>query len=192
VTLLPALRAWLVAAALLAGCDRADPPPAAEANVAAAPLKAASTATQPASPALTGRVVDQAGLLSPEEEAQLTERLAALEDRTTDQLVVVTVPSLHGRTTEEYSRALGNHWGIGQEGRDNGVLLVVAPQERQVRIAVGYGLEPILTNARSHDIIQRDLLPAFREGRWNEGISAGVDSIIEILVASADEPRRGR
>ena len=191
-TLLPALRVLLAAAALLAGCDRADPPPAAEANVAAAPLKAASTATQPAYPALTGRVVDEAGLLSPEQEAALTERLAALEERTTDQLVVVTVPSLDGRTTEEYARALGNHWGVGQEGRDNGVLLLVAPEERQVRIAVGYGLEPILTNARSDEIIQRDLLPAFREGRWNEGISAAVDSIVEILVAQADQPRQGR
>jgi uncharacterized protein len=182
----------LVAAALLASCDRAAPPPAAETNVAAAPLKAASTAAQPAFPALTGRVVDEAGLLSPEQEAALTEKLAVLEDRTTDQLVVVTVPSLHGRTTGEYARGLGSHWGIGREDRDNGVLMLVAPQERQMWIAVGRGLEPILTNARSNEIIQRDLVPAFREGRWNEGISTGVDSIVETLVAHADEPRRGR
>jgi uncharacterized protein len=182
----------LVVAALLAACDRADPPPAAETREAAPPLKAASTATPPAFPALTGRVVDEAGLLSPEQEARLTERLAALEDRTTDQLVVVTVPSLRGRTTEEYAPALANHWGIGQEDQDNGVLLLVAPQERQVRIAVGYGLTPILTNARSDEIIQRDLLPAFRQRRWNEGIFAGVDSIVQTLVTHADEPRRGR
>src|SRR5688572_27548014 len=102
----------------------------------------ALAATQVAFPELTGRVVDQAGILAPEEETRLSDQLAALEVRTTDQLVVVTVPSLQGLSIDEFSQQLGNHWGIGRADRNNGVLLVVAPKERRVRIAVGYGLEP--------------------------------------------------
>jgi uncharacterized protein len=143
-------------------------------------------------PALTGRVVDQADLLNAAQEQQLVRTSQALERRTTDQLVIVTVPSLQGRAIEDYSRALGSHWGIGQREKDNGVLLVVAPNERLVRIAVGYGLEPILTNARASEIIDRDLLPAFRESRWNDGISAATQSIVSVLVAHEREPRRGR
>ena len=191
--------AWLVAALLLASCERVDrSAQLANGNAVqpAAPMAPAPDAppvdTGPAFPALTGRVVDEAGILEPDEEAGLADRLAALEGRTTDQLVVATVPSLQGLGIDDFSQRLGNHWGIGRADRSNGVLLVVAPQERRVRIAVGYGLEPILTNARSSEIIERDLLPAFRQGRWNEGISAGVDSIIATLVAEADTPRRGR
>lgn len=178
---------------MLAACDGADQAPAAAARDALpVPLSAASPADRPAFPALTGRVVDQADVLRPEDEARLAATIAALERRTTDQLVIVTVPSLGGRTIEDYSRTLGNHWRIGQADKDNGVLLVVAPQERQVRIAVGHGLEAILTNARASEIIDRDLLPAFRRSRWNEGISAGVDSIADTLLAHAHEPRLGR
>ena len=186
------LRVWLAATLLLAACDRAiEPPAAVEANAAAAapPLAAAAQADFPA---LTGRVVDNADLLRPDEEARLTERLAALERRTTDQLVIVTVPSLDGREIDDYSRDLGNLWRVGRADKDNGVLLVVAPAERRVRIEVGYGLEPILTNARSSEIIQRDILPHFREGRFREGIEAGADSIVRTLVEHEAEPRRGR
>jgi uncharacterized protein len=187
----PRLHALALWALLLAACDAAGPTPAdaPAAPVPAVPLRASA---EPVFPALTGRVVDQAGLLGSEEENRLAAASAELERRTSDQLVIVTVPSLNGRPIGEFARALGNHWGIGRKDKDNGVLLVVAPNERRVRIATGYGLEPILTNARSGEIIQRDLLPAFRESRWSEGISAGAEAIIRTLVDHADEPRRGR
>lgn len=188
-------RAWLAAALLLAGCDRAAQPTAAtDGNAAqiASPAPAPAASSQPQFPALTGRVVDNADLLRPDDEARLTAKLAELETRTTDQLVVVTVPSLDGRTVDEYSDSLGNHWGIGQAGRDNGVILLVAPTERRTRIAIGYGLEAVISNEQAQQIIDRDLLPAFRDARWKDGISSAVDSIIALLVASENVPRGRR
>ena len=146
----------------------------------------------PEFPELTGRVVDQAELLAPATEAQLTEALAALERRPADQLVIVTLNSLGGHSIERYSQALGNRWGVGQDDKDNGVLLVVAPTERRVRIAVGYGLQPILTPARATEIVERDIGPAFREQRFEAGVTAGAGAIIRTLTDHADEPRRGR
>ena len=143
-------------------------------------------------PALTGRVVDLADLLTADEEARLVSTSAELERRTSDQLVIATIRSLEGRSVEDYARELGNHWGIGQADKDNGVLLVVAPTERKVRIAVGHGLEPILTNERAAQIIDRDLVPNFREELWSEGIEAGTRSIVATLIAHEREPRRGR
>lgn len=143
-------------------------------------------------PPLTGRVVDMADLLSPAEEAALTRRLAALERRTSDQLVVVTTGSLGGRSIEEYGLRLGNGWGIGRRGRDNGILLIVAPREHKTRIEVGFGLEAILTDERADLIIRRDMLPRFRERNWNAGIDAGSRAIVATLVAHAGEPRRRR
>lgn len=132
-------------------------------------------------PALSGRVVDQGRLLDAPTEAALTQKLAALETDTGDQLVVVTVDSLQGYEIEEYGYRLGRHWGIGQKEGDNGVLLIVAPNERKVRIEVGYGLEPILTDALSAQIIQTRIVPAFRESAFQRGITAGVDAIDEQL-----------
>lgn len=143
----------------------------------------------PTFPALSGRVVDQAGLLSPAKEAELTERLAALERDTSDQLVVVTVDSLQGREIEEYGYQLGRAWGIGQKDTDNGVLLIVAPNEKKVRIEVGYGLEGIMTDALSALIIHNDILPAFREGGFERGITNGVDAIDTQLRLDPAEAR---
>ena len=186
----PALRAWLAATLLLAACDRSGTVPAAATGNEGAAATPASGQAQ--FPALTGRVVDRADLLTPDEEAQLTERLGALEDRTTDQFVVATIPSLAGRTVEDYSDSLATRWSLGQAGKDNGVLLLVAPNERRTRIAIGYGLEGIISNARAQQIIDHDLLPAFRERRWRDGISSGVDSIIFILVENESAPRGRR
>ena len=141
--------------------------------VAAVPAFAAP----PVFPALSGRVVDQARLLSPAREAELTETLAALERDTTDQLVVVTVDSLQGHEIEDYGYQLGRAWGIGQEDGNNGVLLIIAPEERKVRIEVGYGLEPVLTDALSALIIQNEILPSFRTGGYEAGIARGVAAI---------------
>ncbi|MES2834223.1 MAG: TPM domain-containing protein [Pseudomonadota bacterium] len=140
-------------------------------------------------PPLTGRVVDQARLLSPAKEAELTERLAALERDTSDQLVVVTVDSLQDREIEDYGYQLGRAWGIGQKDTDNGILLIVAPNEKKVRIEVGYGLEGIMTDALSALIIQNQILPAFREGGFERGIDEGVTAIDQQLRLDPAEAR---
>ena len=134
-------------------------------------------------PELGGRVVDQANLLSPEQEAELTQRLEALEQASTRQLVVVTVSSLEGYEIEDYGYRLGRHWGIGQEGANNGAILLVAPNERRVRVEVGYGLEGILTDALSSQIINGQILPRFRDNDYPGGIMAGADAIIQQLQA---------
>lgn len=141
----------------------------------------------PEFPPLTGRVVDQAGLLSPTAEAAVTEKLAALEGQTGDQLVVVTLTSLQDREIEDYGYQLGRAWGIGKSENDTGALLIVAPNERKVRIEVGYGLEPVLTDAMSSHIIQTDILPAFKVGGFERGITQGVDAIIAQLTLDPTE-----
>ena len=147
-------------------------------------------------PALTGRVVDAANILPPEVEAKITARSEAIEKQTTAQLVVATVPSLQGYEIEDYGYRLGRHWGIGQKrtaGKDgaatgdNGVILLVAPNERRVRIEVGYGLEPILTDALSSVIIQRAILPEFKAGNMPAGVLAGFDAIAKQVELPADE-----
>jgi uncharacterized protein len=141
-------------------------------------------------PQLTGRIVDQADLLTPEQEAQLTPRLEALERASSRQLVVATVRDLQGYPIEDYGYQLGRHWGIGQRGANNGVILLVAPNERKVRIEVGYGLEPIITDALSSQIIQDRILPRFRDNDYPGGILAGVDSIAAQLQAPPEVAER--
>ena len=152
-----------------------------------ATLLAAPASAQPAFPELTGRVVDQGRLLSTEKRTELTGKLEALEQQTGDQLVVVTLRSLEGYDIADYGYQLGRAWGIGRQGVDNGVLLIVAPEERKVRIEVGYGLEPVLTDAMSAQIIQNDILPAFRNGGFERGITQGVDAISAQLTADRAE-----
>jgi uncharacterized protein len=139
---------------------------------------AASTAGEAALPRLSGRIVDEARLLSPEQAATLGQRLADVEARTSHQFVVVTVRSLSGESIDSFGRRLGNAWGIGRKDVNDGVLLIVAPSERRVRIEVGYGLETALTNAEADAIIQHDILPRFREGAMADGIDAGATAII--------------
>jgi len=138
-------------------------------------------------PALSGRVVDAADLLSPAQEAELTQRLEALEQASSRQLVVATVPSLEDRPIEDYGYQLGRHWKIGQSEANNGTILLVAPNERKVRVEVGYGLEPIITDALSHQIIQQQILPRFREGDMAGGIIAGASELITQLGAPAEQ-----
>lgn len=132
-------------------------------------------------PTLTGRVVDQAELLSAPVEAQLTQMLAGHEQATTEQVVVVTVPDVQGRSIEELGVQLGREWGIGQQGEDNGALLIVARDDRRMRIEVGYGLEGRLTDAQSSIIINQILTPAFRRGDFEGGIVAGTEAMIQVL-----------
>lgn len=132
-------------------------------------------------PELTGRVVDQAGMLSTDAESRLTTMLAAHEEATTNQVVVVTLADLQGYPIEDYGYQLGRHWGIGQEDKDNGALLIVAEEERAIRIEVGYGLEGQLTDAAASTIINRIITPAFRQGEFSQGIVAGTEAMIQVL-----------
>jgi uncharacterized protein len=144
-------------------------------------------AAEPTFPALTGRVVDDAQLLGADDEEQLTSDLKALEDKSSDQLVVVTVPSLQGHAIEDFGYQLGRHWGIGTKQLSNGVLLIVAPNEHKVRIEVGRGLEPTLTDALSKIIIENSILPRFRAGDFAGGIKDGVRDIVKVLTGDAAE-----
>ncbi len=147
-------------------------------------------AAEPTFPALTGRVVDEAGLLGADEKSALEAELKALEEKSSDQLVVVTLPSLQGHSIEDFGYRLGRHWGIGTARLNNGVLLIVAPNERKVRIEVGRGLEPILTDALSRVIIESSILPRFRSGDFAGGIKSGAGDIILALSGDAAELER--
>ncbi len=143
----------------------------------------------PTFPKLTGRVVDEANMLSPAVEQQLTEKLAGLEASTGRQLVVATLPSLQGYEIEDYGYQLGRAWKIGDEKRDDGVLLIIAPNDRKVRIEVGYGLEPILTDALSSTIIQTAILPAFKAGKMEAGVVAGAEAVVQQLSLPDDQAK---
>src|SRR4029079_10353265 len=144
----------------------------------------------PKFPALTGRVVDDAGILSPDTKAGLTEKLASLEQKTSRQLVVVTLPSLQGYDISDYGYQLGRAWGIGQSKLNNGILFIVAPNEHRTRIEVGYGLEPIITDAFSSVVIQTQVLPKFRSGDFNGGVVAGANALIEQLSLDTSEAEK--
>lgn len=135
----------------------------------------------PKFPALTGRVVDDAHILSPATKEELAQKLAALESKTSRQLVVVTLASLDGYEISDYGYQLGRAWGIGQKKLNNGALFIVAPAEHKTRIEVGYGLEPILTDALCSVIIQTQVLPHFRQGDFDGGVLAGTDALIAQL-----------
>jgi uncharacterized protein len=141
-------------------------------------------------PPLSGRVVDQADLLNPQQEAELTAKLEALQRATSRQLVVATVPSLHDLAIEDYGNQLGRAWRIGQAGANNGVVLIIAPNERKMRIEVGYGLEGIMTDALSSRIVRETITPRFRAGDYAGGINAGVDAIIAQLQAPPEAQER--
>jgi len=147
-------------------------------------------AQEMAFPRLGARVVDEANLLDAAARADLEAKLAALEEKTSDQLVVVTVRSLGGRAIEDYGYRLGRSWGIGQKDKNNGVLLIVAPNERKVRIEVGYGLEGALPDAIASVIIQNAILPRFKANDYPGGIARGVDDIIKVLSGDAEEFKR--
>lgn len=151
----------------------------------------AAPATAQTFPALTGRVVDQAELLTNAQEATLGARSEALERRTTDQFVIVTIPSLRGQPIDQYAHALGDHWRIGQAGRNNGIVMVVAPTERMVWIAVADGLLAPLPNTETQRIVD-EILPAFRESRYFEGIDRASLTITARLAAAGARQSEAR
>jgi uncharacterized protein len=132
-------------------------------------------------PPLTGRVVDQAGVMNEQSRAEVETKLKALEDKSGIQLVVATVKSLQGGDIESFANELFRSWKLGQAQKNNGVLLLVAPAEHKVRIEVGYGLEGTLTDALSSVIIQSAIIPRFKTGDFSGGIERGVDGIISVL-----------
>jgi uncharacterized protein len=151
-------------------------------------LASSALASEPKFPPLTGRVVDDAGVLDSRTVGELTLMLADHERDTGQQVVVVTLHSLQGYTIEDYGYQLGRHWGIGQKGVNNGALLIVAPKEHKVRIEVGYGLEGTLTDAISSTIIQNYILPSFKRGDYSAGIVAGTTSILSVLGGNSLSP----
>ena len=160
----------------------------------AALLLAVSLTAQaaPDFPALTGRVVDNAQMIDPPVRAQLSQQLQALEQTSGDQIVVVTVPDLQGTSIDDFGYQLGRHWGIGQKDKNNGALLIVARDERKLRIEVGYGLEERLTDAQSSIILNQVITPAFKNGQFSKGISDGVAAMLLVLGGSPlDEPVAG-
>ena len=137
-------------------------------------------------PPLTGRIVDEAALLSADDRRALEAELKALEEKSTDQLVVYTTRSLQGYPIEDFGYRLGRAWAIGQKDKNNGVILIVAPSDRKVRIEVGRGLEPQLTDIMTKLIIENAILPAFRRNDFAGGIKAGVRDIRDVLLGDAE------
>ena len=138
-------------------------------------------------PALTGRVVDQADIIGAPALADLETKLAGLESKSGIQLVVATVKSLDGQEIEPYANELFRTWKLGEKTKNNGVLLLVAPNEKRVRIEVGYGLEGTLTDALSKVIITNAITPRFKTGDFAGGISRGVDDVITVLTTDSSE-----
>jgi uncharacterized protein len=132
--------------------------------------------------ALQGRVTDAGEIISPQAEVRIAADLAAFEARTKHQVVVVTVKSLGGRDIANFTRDLANAWGIGRKDYDDGVVVLVAPTERKVRIAVGYGLERVLTDDRAKIIIDEGMIPHFRAGQLDAGIEAGAKAVVREIT----------
>jgi uncharacterized protein len=150
-------------------------------------LPLAAALAQAQLPKLTGRVVDDAGMIDAATKAALTQKLADFEKKGSDQIVVATVTSLGGEEIEPYANRLFRAWGLGQGGDNNGVLLLISRDDRKMRIEVGYGLEGTLTDLHSKLIIENDLVPAFRAGDFSGGIEKAVDDIVMVLEGNPEE-----
>ena len=144
---------------------------------------------QPASSPSRDRIADQARIISDTTEANLQQRLTDLEARTGHRLFIATVPSLDGKTVEDYSITLANDWAIGRKGYDDGVLLLVAPTEKRTRIAIGYGLECAIPDERAQQIIDEIMIPHFEGGDFSVGIVAGTTQLITLLDTAPNDTR---
>lgn len=127
------------------------------------------------------RIHDDANILSTKTVDELEKQLAAYEDSTSNQIAILTVSSLDGEPVENYSMRVVEEWKLGTEGKDNGVLLLIAINDRKMRIEVGYGLEGVLTDAISSRIIRNELAPAFRQNQYDQGVTDAVNSIISAI-----------
>lgn len=181
---------------MAAAQERAAPAPPAQSPGSNAPPQPAPDAGQAGPqdglpgktqfPRLTGRVVDAAHILDDATRARIAERLAAYEAKTSDQVVVATVPSLDGLPIEDYANRLFRQWGLGTREKNNGALLLVAPRERKVRIEAGYGVEGGLTDAISSVIINSAIIPKFRQGDFAGGVEAGANAMVDVLTGDAE------
>ncbi|MGZ9190150.1 MAG: TPM domain-containing protein [Nitrospira sp.] len=141
-------------------------------------------------PPLTGRIVDLAGVLPPAVAEQLSADLQAHEAKTSNQVAVLIVPSLEGEPLFDLSHRVATTWKLGRKGTDNGALLLIAIKDRKVRVEVGYGLEGVLTDARSAQIIRNEIVPRFRTGDFPGGITAGVQAILKTIEGTYSAPER--
>ena len=137
-------------------------------------------------PRLDGPVVDKAGVLSSSDETVIEQLLTDLERTTTAQVAILTVPDLGGENLESYSMAVAQEWKLGQAGKDNGALILLALREKKVRIEVGYGLEGDLTDAKSGYIIREVILPQFRQGNYAQGLYDGASAVSGVILKTAD------
>ena len=170
-----ALAVPLAILAVSGGCKAASDPPTARESAfcdGVPPMAAA------------GRVTDAATILTADDKAELSARLARYEARTKHQMVVATTPSLNGARVDNFGTCLGDRWGIGREGQDDGIVILIAPNERQMRIATGTGMEKLLTDDKALEVIEQ-MTPYFKQGDYAGGLSAGIDAI----AAKTGEPR---
>ncbi len=152
-----------------------------------------SASAEPKFPPLTGRIVDDANLLTPADREEILAMLRQLEGKSSDQVVVYTTNSLQGYEIEDIGYRLGRFWKIGQGSINNGIILIVAPKDRKVRIEVGRGLEGTMTDLLSGTIIRNGILPAFRRGEFSAGVKAGVRDIKDVLLGdTAEVEKRAR
>ena len=165
--------AGTIAVLVVAACDGPPRPLPPEEN------EAASVAPLGLEP--TGRVSDFAGVLSDREEAALSAKLERIESATLHQVVVVTTPTLDGRDISRFTDELGNAWGVGRKGFDDGAVVLVAPNDRQARISVANGLLDQLSNADSRGIMGEHMIPNFRAGRYYDGLDEAIDAIGDAL-----------
>src|SRR3989344_318559 len=140
-------------------------------------------------PSPIGHVNDFANLLNPQDKQELERKLRDYRDKTSIEVAVVTVPSLEGLTVEEYTLNLATKWGVGDKEKDNGIVMLVAPNEREMRIEVGYGMEPDLTDAQAGRIIENYIIPQLKEQKMTAGIVAGIDAILSELGSTPFETR---
>ena len=167
-------------------------PPQTQAQTAQ-PLAQPSAAPAPVNsdglqfPALTGPVVDEAGVIPDDVEARLGQKLVALKTQSQRQLQVVTVASLHDYDITDYANRLFRAWQLGDKSRNDGIMLLIAPNERRMRIEVGYGMEPIITDGFSFLVINKIITPRFKAGDLPGGIEAGTDALIEQMQLPPDQ-----
>lgn len=146
-------------------------------------------------PAVRGYVNDQADILTPATEQKLEQFLRGFEQSDSTQIVILTIPTLEGEALEDYTLKVAEKWGIGQKGKDNGALLLIARDERQIRIEVGYGLEGRLTDLLAGRIIDNEIKPRFRTGDYDSGVLAGVQAMAEAVrgeYQGTGQSRRGK
>lgn len=142
-------------------------------------------------PYLSGRVVDEANLIPADQRQRMEMQLAQFEQQTGNQVAVLTLNSLDGEEIADYANKVGRTWALGQKGKDNGVLLLVVKNDRKMRVEVGYGLEPVLTDLQTNIIQNEVIIPHFKQGDYGGGIEAGVTAILSTIQGKPVEPAPG-